>query len=178
MRKFHVSRSTIFSVLDLLKFFLILVLLLMFVQFNARIAMQSEETQKLTESTNKVVKSQADILTAIKQVTDDTRITAVQQTAIIICMLQVPIDERTTDLQTQCRERAMAADADSGSGTGRNSIGTSDPSSQITPNSATPQRDTSQPAKVDEEPPESTESESGGLRTIPLVDGLLDIIGL
>ena len=83
-------------------------LVLMFINFNTQIVKQTESTNKLAESTNKVVKGQGDILKAIKQVTEDTRITANQQTAIIICMLQVPIEARSTDLQAQCRKQADA----------------------------------------------------------------------
>lgn len=75
------------------------------------IAYQSADTRKLaattsqlSASTNQIVKSQTEILNAIKKVTDDTRLTAEQQTTIIICMLQVPQGLRTTDVEQGCRE--------------------------------------------------------------------------
>lgn len=94
------------QVLEAIKYFILFVLVLMFINFNTQIVKQTENTNKLAESTNQVVKGQGDILKAIKQVTEDTRITANQQTAIIICMLQVPIDARSTDLQAECRKQA------------------------------------------------------------------------
>jgi hypothetical protein len=98
----------ILPLLEAIKYILLFVLILMFINFNTQIVKQTENTNKLAKSTNQVVKGQGDILKAIKQVTEDTRITASQQTSIIICMLQVPIAERSTDLQAQCRKEADA----------------------------------------------------------------------
>lgn len=93
--------------LEVLKAVLVFIMLIMFINFNAQVAHQTDNTQKLAESTNRVVKNQGDILKAIKQVTEDTKITANEQTSIIICMLQVPIEQRTTDLQTECRKQVV-----------------------------------------------------------------------
>lgn len=115
MRKIKVPRvpkDKMFQFLDVVKFALILLLALMFINFNSKAAKQAEDTAKIAQSTNDVVRTQGDILEAIKQVTDDTRITAVEQTSIIICMLQVPIERRTTDLQSQCRNLAVASSDD------------------------------------------------------------------
>lgn len=141
--------STIFAVLDVLKFLLILAMLMMFIRFNAEVARQGRSTEAIAASTNKVVKSQDDILQAIKQVTDDTRTTAQEQTAIIICMLQVPIASRTTDLQTQCREQVVTTAVPDNSGqtnqssTDKNEVSSSNP----TPVAPTPQSNTSQPVQ-------------------------------
>lgn len=124
MSRISVDRTKLIFALDVIKFVLILVLLTMFVNFNQRIAQQSSDTKAIAQGTNNIVKSQGDILNAIKQVTDDTRMTAAQQTAIIICMLQVPITQRTTDLQTQCRDQATSSDSGSASGTTQSSTGT------------------------------------------------------
>jgi len=102
------KRSRLLPFLEAVKYIFMFVLVLMFINFNTQIVKQTESTNKLAESTNTVVKGQGDILKAIKQVTEDTRITASQQTSIIICMLQVPIAERSTDLQAQCRKEADA----------------------------------------------------------------------
>lgn len=104
----------------------------------------SADTAKISSNTNKLIKSQTDILTAIKGVADDTKITAEQQTAIIICMLQVPINSRTTDLQAQCREQATSSAPDNVSGTSNNSSGSVavlDSSTQSTPSAAPRQSD-------------------------------------
>lgn len=102
------KRSRLLPFLEAVKYIFMFVLVLMFINFNTQIVKQTENTNKLAKSTNQVVKGQGDILKAIKQVTEDTRITASQQTSIIICMLQVPIAERSTDLQAQCRKEADA----------------------------------------------------------------------
>lgn len=61
-----------------------------------------------TMSTNKVVKGQTDILNAIKQLASDSKLDNNVKTNIIICMLQVPVAQRTTDLQEQCRKDVEA----------------------------------------------------------------------
>ena len=115
----------------------------------------AENTAELSTSTNKIVKSQTDILNAIKQVTDDTKLTAQQQTNIIICMLQVPVTERTTDLQSQCRSQAatqtVATDTAGTSSstapkTSNSSAAASGSSPQSTPSTAPPQSNNPQPS--------------------------------
>lgn len=58
-------------------------------------------------STNEIVKKQTQTLSAIEQTARDAKLTAEQQTTIIICMLQVPIADRTTDVQQRCRREAL-----------------------------------------------------------------------
>lgn len=119
----------------------------MFINFNVRIAENSNETKMLTIQTADLVKSQDSILSAIKQVTEDTKLTAAQQTSIIICMLQVPVEERTTDLQSQCRKAATSASPSSNGGTssGSNSNGSSSPKNNASGNNS--QQNISQPPK-------------------------------
>lgn len=62
-----------------------------------------------TEATRNLVARQDDILRAIAKSTEDGNATAKQQTAIIICMLQVPISQRSTDLLNNCRKQVEAA---------------------------------------------------------------------
>jgi hypothetical protein len=144
MKRLNTNR--LLQILDIIRFVLVLFLIAMFVNFNAKIANQTAQTQIAANNTSTLVKSQARILDAIKAVTDDTHTTAAQQTAIIICMLQVPVDQRTTDLQQQCRSQVSAVSADNGAGTGQNSSDKTfqTPSSQPTPSNGSGQSDTSQ----------------------------------
>jgi hypothetical protein len=80
-------------------------------------------TANLTKTTNQLIKSQNDILTAIQRVSTDTKLTAQQQTAIIICMLQVPQRERTPDIQQNCTTSVAVGTT---SGTAANSGNTKD----------------------------------------------------
>lgn len=155
--------TTIFAGLNVVKFILVLLMVLMFINLNAEVARQSRSTESIARSTNQVVKSQEDILNAIKQVTDDTRITAEQQTTIIICMLQVPLAERSTDLENKCFKQVRDAAADSAAERKQNSTGSAPASSSnTTPVAPVPQSNTSQP-KSDSpvaagSPPEDTQN--------------------
>lgn len=60
-------------------------------------------TNATTQNTNDIVHGQTDILNAIKKLANDTKLDSNEKTNIIICMLQVPIAERTADLQEKCR---------------------------------------------------------------------------
>lgn len=68
-------------------------LVLMFVNFNVKFA--------------NIVRSQNDILEAIKRQTVDNKLTSEEKTSTIICMLQVPISERTTNVLNSCRKQAQ-----------------------------------------------------------------------
>lgn len=68
------------------------ILVLMFINFNIKFA--------------EIVKGQNDILEAIKLQTIDNKLTSEEKTSIIICMLQVPINQRTTDVLSNCRKQA------------------------------------------------------------------------
>lgn len=91
------------------------------------------DNRTLLEGISNVQKTQDQTLQAIKNVTIDTRLTAAQQTKIIICMLQVPIAERTPDTEKACRKQTAA-----NSPTGSGSMATPDSaSSSATPSSST-----------------------------------------
>lgn len=79
----------------------VLILVIMFINFNSQLAAQ-------TQNTREVVKSQNEILEAIKQQAIDNKLTSEEKTSIIICMLQVSIEERTTDVLNNCRDEALA----------------------------------------------------------------------
>lgn len=94
---------------------IILVLLTLFVYFvvsNHAYQVQGRNLLKTTNdntmNTNRVVKGQTDILNAIKQLASDNKTDSNEKTNIIICMLQVPVAMRTTDLQEQCRKQVEA----------------------------------------------------------------------
>lgn len=140
--KFHLS-----TILGVLTFILIILLTLMFINFNVKIAENSNETKQLTMQTADLVKSQDSILAAIKQVTEDTRLTAAQQTSIIICMLQVPVEERTTDLQSQCRKSATSATPGNNGGTSSGSNGSGSSSHKNNASGNNSQQNISQPPK-------------------------------
>lgn len=132
--RYHFPR--LLPALNVLKFLLVVLMVILFINFNAKIAHEQSQTQAIAQSTNRVVNGQRDILNAIKQVTDDTHTTAAQQTAIIICMLQVPVDQRTTNLQEQCRTSVVDASNDAGtskSSTQKSAGGSSSNSSSNTP---------------------------------------------
>lgn len=121
-------------------------------------------TAKLVTATNHLVENQGQVLTAIKGVTDDTKITAEQQTAIIICMLQVPVNQRTTNLQQQCRDSALTnepstsnnsrqtpqSSLESQSSASNSSPVPSSSSSNPTPNNPPPQSNNPQPEEDNE----------------------------
>jgi hypothetical protein len=67
-----------------------------------------------TTDIKNILASQTDLLNAIRQVTIDNNLTAKQQTDIIICMLQVPVEQRTTDLKENCRKQVEATQATTG----------------------------------------------------------------
>lgn len=73
-------------------------LILMFINFNAKVVEQTKTTQN-------IVKSQNQILDAIKQLALDNKITSEQKANLIICMLQVPVAQRTTDTVENCRKQ-------------------------------------------------------------------------
>lgn len=108
----------------------------------------TEAIKQTTSSTNKLVAGQSNILNAIKKVTQDTQLTAQQQTSIIICMLQVPQPERTTDIANDCRKQATvdSSGADIPVGTIPNSAGNNGASSspQPVPKNTTSQATSSQ----------------------------------
>ena len=94
----------------------VFILVIMFIRFNSIVADNAADTKH-------IVQSQNEILNAIKRQAVDNKISSEEKTAIIICMLQVNISERTTDVLNNCRKNALA---------GSNGI-TPAPSVQVTP---------------------------------------------
>lgn len=94
-----------FQVLDIFKAVGLLVLIVMFVNFNLKLADSVQAARTTANSTNKIVKSQNDILNAIKKLAEDNKRTSEQKTDIIICMLQVPVNQRTTNTVEGCRKQ-------------------------------------------------------------------------
>jgi hypothetical protein len=74
-------------------------LIFMFMHYNIEVGKQTTATQD-------IVKSQGRILNAIQNATLDNRLNSDQKTNLIICMLQVPIAQRNTDVLTSCRNQA------------------------------------------------------------------------
>lgn len=98
-------KRNLFPILDIIKVLGIAVLLILFIHFNTKVAENAKAARDTADSTKQIVSSQSDILNAIKKLATDDKITSEQKTNLIICMLQVPVDQRTTDLQAQCRKQ-------------------------------------------------------------------------
>ncbi len=92
-------RANMAGILDMAKAVGLPILVIMFINFNTKVAEQ-------TKNTRDIVKSQNQILEAIKQQAIDNKLTSEQKTNIIICMLQVPVNERTPDVLVNCRKNA------------------------------------------------------------------------
>jgi hypothetical protein len=101
----HWIAHNIFSILDVVKFLGILILVLMFIRFSVTVADNTRTAKENTATTQRIVKSQGDILEAIKQLALDGKVTSEQKTNIIICMLLVPVENRSTDVVTGCRNQ-------------------------------------------------------------------------
>lgn len=101
---------------------------------------------KNTKATNRVVTQQTQILNAIQRATEDNRLTAEQKANLIICMLQVPQAERTTNVLESCRSAAVTSQgtqliiphADGSTGTITNTTLNTPPSQSQTQNNTTP----------------------------------------
>lgn len=83
----------------------VFILIIMFINFNSIVADNAKDTKDISANTNKTVKSQGDILDAIQKLAIDNKTTSDQKTDIIICMLQVPVSQRTTDTVNQCKQQ-------------------------------------------------------------------------
>lgn len=69
-----------------------------------------DDNKRLLQSQTQLLENQNSILDAIKTLAEDTKITSQEKTDTIICMLQVEIEERTTDVLEDCREKATNGD--------------------------------------------------------------------
>lgn len=64
-----------------------------------------QDTNTAVTNTETIVAKQDETLQAIKQTAIDNKLLSDEKTNIIICMLQVPVAERTTDTVTNCRKQ-------------------------------------------------------------------------
>lgn len=157
-------RANMAGMLEMAKAVGMLVLVIMFINFNTKVAEQ-------TKNTRDIVKSQNTILEAIKQQAIDNKLTSEQKTSIIICMLQVPISQRTTDILNNCRSQAE----NGGSGIGDTPAPNPafEPQAQTTPSQTNtqtqqPTNQTPQPGLVQQVTNTVTETVSGLIRSIGL----------
>lgn len=98
------GRVNIFAVLDVIKFLLAVVIFLLVLQFGHNLAQSVSSAKQTATNTNRIVKSQADILAAIKQVTQDTRTTQEKKTNTILYLLQLPRVDRTDAMIANCKK--------------------------------------------------------------------------
>lgn len=66
-----------------------------------------QDTKHITEDTQTIVSKQDETLVAIKDLSLDNKLTSKQLGDTIICMLLVPVNQRTTETQDQCRQGAI-----------------------------------------------------------------------
>lgn len=66
-----------------------------------------EDTGATVKNTEVIVEKQDETLDAIKQLSLDNKLTSKQLGDTIICMLLVPVSNRTTQTQQYCREQAI-----------------------------------------------------------------------
>lgn len=81
---------------------ILIFLMLMF--FGAAILGFQSDNRALLQDTKSIVSKQDLTLSAIEALARDTKIESKQKTDIIICMLQVPVGERTTETVANCRK--------------------------------------------------------------------------
>lgn len=67
-----------------------------------------EDTRATVKNTEVIVEKQDEILDAIRQLSLDNKLTSKQLGDTIICMLLVPVNQRTTNTQEVCREQAVS----------------------------------------------------------------------
>lgn len=67
-----------------------------------------EGIAKTGENTETIVAKQDETLEAIKDTAEDNKLLSEEKTNIIICMLQVPVGQRTTDTVANCRRQSEA----------------------------------------------------------------------
>lgn len=140
------------------------------ISFSNNLSENTRQAKATATSTNNIVQSQNDILNAIKQLATDTKITSDEKTSIIICMLQVPVSERTTDVETNCRRKAQIQSSTTPPTTSQNSTFHPQTNTQAgsTGGGGQPSKEPDPP-----KPPEPPNEEGILPDWIPLVGGLL-----
>lgn len=131
------------SYMDVIKIILLVILFIMFMSFNIRIGREVSTTGQISTQTNKILESDNQIIKDIQNQTNDNHQTSQQELNTIICMLQVPIESRTTDLEQACQKAA-----DSTPSTSSPVLSSQNPNTQIkqTPTQASTTPTTSQSA--------------------------------
>lgn len=66
-----------------------------------------QDTKHISEDTQAIVAKQDQTLVAIKDLSLDNKLTSKQLGDTIICMLLVPVGQRTTQTQDNCRQEAI-----------------------------------------------------------------------
>lgn len=85
------------------------VLLVAIVVFGLAIINFQKDNQRLLENQQVTIEKQNQTLEAIKQLSVDNKLTSKQLGDTIICMLQVPITQRTPDIKENCIKQATQA---------------------------------------------------------------------
>jgi hypothetical protein len=78
------------------------------VQFQKDNRQLIEATKRSANNTEKIVTKQDETLQAIKDLATDNKLTAQQLGDTIICMLQVPVSQRTPNTKEDCQKKAVS----------------------------------------------------------------------
>lgn len=151
-------------------------LLVMAIHANVIAAKQAKQTNSIVSNQVKLLNSNSDLLTAINNAIADNHTTSDQKANLIICMLQVPVEDRTTDVLNKCRITAQATTSTT------LPAKTSSPkaSAQASPTTSQPQSATS-PSSSSQSPPQSSPPASSTPVTVPkpgIVKQVLNFLGL
>lgn len=105
----YLLKKTVFHGDKIIRYplFTIGILVFLFIYFAIGNAHFQSTNRDILNGIAGVQKKQDETLQAIKDITIDSRLTAEEQTKIILCMLQVPISERTPDVERNCRKEVV-----------------------------------------------------------------------
>lgn len=135
-----IHRFNIFLSRPIVVIFTLLILFAYFAYGNAQF---QKDNRVLLTNTFSIVAKQDQTLDAIKSLSLDNKLSSKQLGDTIICMLLVPVSERTPDTQESCRKEAIArTPASASSGSTPSQPVTNTPKSTSTPqqtNTATPE---------------------------------------
>lgn len=123
-----------------------------------------KDTQATVKNTETIVQKQDETLDAIAQLAVDNKLTSKQLGDTIICMLLIPVGQRTTDTQEQCRTQAVMQTSD-----------TSSPVAQASPQRSSTSTSTPAPQPSQNQENTSQEPENQGL--LGLVPDDVPILG-
>ena len=114
-----------------------------------------EDTGAAVENTETIVAKQDETLQAIKDTATDNKLLSDEKTNIIICMLQVPVSERTTDTVTNCKKQVSESPS---------TVQVPTQTSPSPKSNTAPTQNQSQPQTTTEQPEEKPKS------VVPFVD--------